>query len=157
MHQRRHNGRAVANDAAGIEFHQLLRKSLHAHRIAFGIAVLDAKVLADRPALSFKTLFEGLDASLGLRIVCEPHQHPDGAHAKLLCIRRDRLGSQCAAEQRDELASLHSITSLANASSRSGTLRPSTFAVFRLITSSNLVGCWTGRSDALAPLRILST
>src|SRR5262249_25620890 len=35
-----------------------------------------------------KTLFEGLDASLGLRIVCEPHQHTDGAHAKLLCIRR---------------------------------------------------------------------
>src|SRR5215470_3109550 len=36
MHQRRHNGRAVANDAVGIELHQLLRKSLHARRIAFG-------------------------------------------------------------------------------------------------------------------------
>jgi hypothetical protein len=73
--------------------HQLLRKSLHAHRIAFGVAVLDAKVLADRPAHSFKTLFEGPDASLGLRIVCEAHQHPDGAHAKFLCIPRDRLGA----------------------------------------------------------------
>src|SRR5262249_34361087 len=62
-----------------------------------------------------------------------------------------------AAESQDELAASHSITSLANASSRSGTLRPSAFAVFRLITSSNLIGCWTGRSDALAPLRILST
>jgi hypothetical protein len=29
-------------------------------------------------------------------------------------------------------------------------------AVFRLITSSNLVGCSTGRSAGFAPLRILS-
>ncbi len=28
------------------------------------------------------------------------------------------------------------------------------FAVLRLTTSSNLVGCWTGRSAGLAPLRI---
>src|SRR5215510_16078245 len=106
MHQRRHNGRAVANDAVEIEFHQLLCKSLHARRIAFGIAVLDAKVLAEGPALRFETLFEGLDASLGLRIVCEAHQHPDGAHAnRLLRIRRDRLVSQCAAEKSYEFAS----------------------------------------------------
>src|SRR5262249_10455721 len=77
-------------------------------------------------------------------------------HHALLRARRERP-SCCAAEHCDELAPLHSITSSASASSRSGTLRPSAFAVFRLITSSNLVGCWTGRSDALAPLRILST
>jgi len=110
MHQRRHNGRAVANDAAGIEFHQLLCKSLHARRIAFGIAVLDAKVLAEGPALRFETLFEDLDASLGLHIVCEAHQHPDGAHAnRLLRIGRDRLGGQRAAEQPDELAPPHGV------------------------------------------------
>ena len=34
---------------------------------------------------------------------------------------------------------------------------PSAFAVFRLITSSNFVGCSTGRSAGFAPLRILST
>src|SRR5262249_5912547 len=79
-----------------------------ARGVAFGIAVLDAKVLAERPALFFKTLFEGLDASVGLCIVCEAHQCPDGAQAnRLLRIRQDRLVSQCAAEQRDEFAPPH--------------------------------------------------
>src|SRR6516164_10235757 len=40
--------------------------------------------------------------------------------------------------------------------STSGTVRPSALAVLRLITSWNLVGCWTGRSAGLAPFRILS-
>src|SRR4249920_3450779 len=34
---------------------------------------------------------------------------------------------------------------------------PSVLAVFRLMTSANLVGCWTARSEGLVPLRILST
>ncbi len=38
-----------------------------------------------------------------------------------------------------------------------GTARPSALAVFRLMTSSNFVGCSTGRSPGFAPLRILST
>src|ERR1700756_5683706 len=41
---------------------------------------------------------------------------------------------------------LHSITSSASASSLSGMVRPSVFAVLRLITNSNLVDCSTGRS-----------
>jgi len=53
--------------------------------------------------------------------------------------------------------SVYSITSSAVASSLSGTVRPSALAVLRLITSSNLVGAWTGRSLGLAPLRIRST
>src|SRR5258705_13166712 len=51
----------------------------------------------------------------------------------------------------------YSITSLASASSVGGTVRPSAFAVLRLMTSSNFVGSSTGRSDGFAPLRILST
>src|SRR5262249_58428540 len=42
-----------------------------------------------------------------------------------------------AAEQHDELAALHSITSSASASSLSGTVRPSLLAVLRLMTNSN--------------------
>jgi hypothetical protein len=38
-----------------------------------------------------------------------------------------------------------------------GTSRPSAFAVFRLMTSSMLVGNSTGKSPALVPRRILST
>jgi hypothetical protein len=41
----------------------------------------------------------------------------------------------------------YSITSLARESSVAGTSRPSAFAVLRLITNSNLVGCMTGRSS----------
>src|SRR5262245_48778096 len=55
------------------------------------------------------------------------------------------------------LPSQHSITSSARASSVGGTSRPSALAVLRLMTSSNFVGCSTGKSAGLAPLRILST
>jgi hypothetical protein len=36
-------------------------------------------------------------------------------------------------------------------------VRPSSFAVLRLMTNSKFVSCSTGRSAGLAPLRILST
>src|SRR5580693_1647492 len=48
----------------------------------------------------------------------------------------------------------HSITSSARAKSVGGIVNPSTLAVFRLMTSSNLLLCCTGRSAGLAPLRI---
>ena len=38
-----------------------------------------------------------------------------------------------------------------------GIVKPSAFAVLRLITSSNFVGCSTGRSPGFAPFKILST
>src|SRR5262245_12994694 len=51
----------------------------------------------------------------------------------------------------------HSITSSAAACKVSGTVRPSAFAVLRLMTNSYLEACSTGRSAGLAPLRTLST
>jgi len=51
----------------------------------------------------------------------------------------------------------HSITSSARASSDGGTVRPSAFAVLRLTTISNRVGCWIGRSPGFSPARILTT
>ena len=54
-------------------------------------------------------------------------------------------------------SAIHSITSSARTSSEGGTAMRRTLAVLRLITSSNLVGCSTGRSEGFAPLRILST
>src|SRR5262249_44914557 len=74
--------------------------------------------------------------------------------ARLLRARRERPRGR-AAEQRDERAPSHSITSSARASSVGGTSMPSARAVGRLMTKSNLVGCTTGRSAGLAPLRIL--
>src|SRR5262249_6686717 len=49
------------------------------------------------------------------------------------------------------------ITSSARRSSDGGIVIPSSFAVLRLMTSSNFVGCSTGKSAGLAPFRILST
>jgi hypothetical protein len=51
----------------------------------------------------------------------------------------------------------HLMTLSARASTCGGIVTPICFAVLRLITSSNLVGCSTGNSPGLAPLRILST
>jgi hypothetical protein len=48
----------------------------------------------------------------------------------------------------------YSITSSASASNLSGISRPSAFAVLRLITNSNFVDCWTGRSAGFSPLRM---
>ena len=64
-------------------------------------------------------------------------------------------------EKRNDVAALqwraHSITSSARASSIGGTARPSALAVFRLITSSYLVGACAGRSAGFSPLRMRST
>src|SRR5215468_381291 len=51
----------------------------------------------------------------------------------------------------------HWITSSARASTDGGIVKPSALAVLMLITNLNVVGCSTGRSAGLAPLRILST
>src|SRR5215467_6056742 len=59
---------------------------------------------------------------------------------RLLRTRHQRPRGHRAAEQRDELAPSHSITSSARASSVGGTSRPSVLAVLRLITNSYLVG-----------------
>jgi hypothetical protein len=46
----------------------------------------------------------------------------------------------------------HSIKSSASESIDAGIVRPSALAVVRLMTSSNLVGCWTGRLAGFSPL-----
>jgi hypothetical protein len=58
-------------------------------------------------------------------------------------LKTDIAGCPVRAKKRHRLA--YSITSSARVSSVAGTVRPSDLAVLRLITSSNLVGCSTGR------------
>ena len=66
--------------------------------------------------------------------------------------------SECCSQ---ELAVLvehgYSMTLLAWSRSVCGIVSPNASAVLRLMTSSNFVGRWTGRSPGFAPLRILST
>ena len=55
------------------------------------------------------------------------------------------------------LRACHLSTLSALASTFGGIVRPISFAAFKLIINSNLVGCSTGRSAGFAPFRILST
>jgi len=63
-----------------------------------------------------------------------------------LCAKSDR--TQCSKIR------AYSITSSASASSFGGMSRPSAFAVLRLTASWKRVGCRTGRSAGLSPLRM---
>src|SRR5262249_36501809 len=76
---------------------------------------------------------------------------------RLLRARGERPDGSRAAEQGDERATFHSITSSARASSVGGISRPMAFAALRLIVSSNFVGCSIGRSVGLAPCKIRLT
>ena len=83
----------------------------------------------------------------------EANQHTDAPHQfGLLRPRRHRPRRRRTAEQRDELATSHSITSSARPLSGSGIVRPSALAVRRLSTSSIFTACWTGRSPGFSPL-----
>src|SRR5262245_50267283 len=81
-------------------------------------------------------------------------EKPDYRHRRLLSTRPQRPRGRRAAEYRDELAPLHSITSSARASRVGGTVRPSALAVTRLIEKSNTAGCITGNSAALSPFKM---
>ena len=72
----------------------------------------------------------------------------------LLRARRERPCRR-AAEQRDEVAPPHSMTSSAIASTPGGKVMPSVLAVLRLRIKANFVGCWMGKSAGFSPLRIL--
>src|SRR5262249_20416131 len=95
----------------------------------------------------------------GSTIDCRPLTLASNFVLHALGLLRARGERPCdrAAEQRDERAAsdlrVHSITSSARASRVGGMVRPSVFAVLVLITRSNTVGSWIGRSDGLAPLR----
>ena len=73
-------------------------------------------------------------------------------HRRLLAARGKRKSDGRTTKEAEELSALHSITTSAVASSVGDMSRPRALAVLRLITSSNLVGCITGRSVGLSPL-----
>src|SRR5262249_55519376 len=124
--------------------------------LALGPTILDRDVLALDVAAFLQPLPER-----GREMRERPRRRTaeiaDHRHRRLLRARRERPGRRRAPQKRHELAALHSITSPARASRVGGTSRPSAFAVVRLITRSNLVGCSTGMSAGFAPRKILST
>src|SRR5262249_18574076 len=115
---------------------------------------VDPQIATVHPAQFTQLIHKRCELRLGFRIT---HQHADPPHPLGLLRARHERPRGRAAEQRDERATLHSITSSARASSVGGISRPSAFATIRLTTRSNLVGCSTGMSAGLVPRKILST
>jgi hypothetical protein len=128
------------------------RESRKAIVLTFCPAILDFNVLTFAVAAFLEAAVECRDdvGGLGRRSAAE---EPNSRHRRLLRARPERPRCRTA-EQRDECAPLHSITSSAVASSACSTLRPRTFAVCRLMTNSNLAARITGSSAAFSPLRM---
>src|SRR5258706_3589182 len=83
--------------------------------------------------------------------------HAPHVYLRLLRPRDERPRCRRAAEQGDELAPIHSITSSARSRIDVGSVTPIALAVFRLSANSKFVACSTGRSAGCAPRRILAT
>ena len=113
---------------------------------------LDQAVLAIGEACSLQALAERSHAVLVPR-ARSTAKKPNHRHRRLLRARRERPRSRTD-EKRDEAAPLHSITPSAVICMISGTVRPSVFAVLRLMASSNFTVCWTGKSAGFSPLRM---
>src|SRR5262245_12111170 len=153
-HCRQHR-RRVADDHGRLPADQIGGETRQPIRLIVPPTLLDDDIAAfDEPFLTqpFGEFRHEVRKRRGARAA----KKTDHRHRRLLRPRRDRPRRRRAAEQRDELAaSHHSITSSARASSVGGMSRPSALAVLKLMTNSNLVGCTTGKSAGLAPLRIL--
>src|SRR5262249_22226302 len=128
----------------------------HAIVLAFQPVVLDRHVLALDGAGFVEALAER-SAKVRRDLWRSGTHEADHRHRRLLRVRRKRPRCRRAAEQRDELASFHSITSSARLSTEAGRSRPSALAVFRLMTNSYFVGVGTGKSAGFSPLRMRST
>ena len=104
----------------------------------FGVWCVTADTYQPRaPALDPKRSL-GLPRSFG-RCCTTPAIAPDWLGAS--GVKRAAIHSESGG---------YSMTSSARARIDGGTVNPSAFAVFRLTTNSNIVGCWTGRSAGLA-------
>jgi len=78
--------------------------------------------------------------------------------ALLLSERTERRCERTRAKRNYKFAALvHSMSLSALIRNDSGIMRPNALAALLLITNSKVVGCSTGRSAGLAPLKILST
>src|SRR5262249_39698211 len=142
-------------DHGDLSANQFGRKRRQSIDLIVSPAILDCYVLALDIAGILQALAKCAQ-TLGSPVRRRGVEEPNNRHRRLLRARRDRPCRR-AGKQRYELAVLHSIASSASASSLSGMSRPSDFAVLRLITSANFVGCSTGRSAGFTPRRILST
>ena len=126
------------------------------------ISYVDPRVAIGGPAQLLQSTLERRDAGLldEWRAEENPEEagsegHPGGEYPQL----RTLIGAARSRIRAINWSSTngYSITSSARCCRNKGTSTPIAFAVFRLITSSNFVGCSTGRSAGLVPCNILDT
>ena len=144
--------RALRKNEVGLQRDHFLGEALHQLRAQPRPAIVNPNVAALCPPKLLECLAECGDESLSFTVCFgKPHQHTDPSRSILL---RDRSNQPCGgtADECDELAPPHSITSSAIAITPGGMVRPSALAVFRLITNSYLDACTTGKSAGFSPL-----
>src|SRR5262249_291690 len=106
-------------------------------------AVFDRNVLAFNKASLIEALTEGCQQ--GSRIAGGGIPEKSNRRKPLLRARNHRP-RRCAAEPRDELAPVHSMTSFALRRIGVGSSMPMAFAVLRFTAKSNRLGCSIGMS-----------
>src|SRR5262245_7175842 len=143
---------ARCGDDGHLALHKLGHQCRHAIELVLSPTIFDYNIAAIDET-GFAEALTKCRGKMGACIGGAVMEKANYWHRRLLRARRARPRCR-AAEQRDELAPLHSITSSARAISDGGTVRPSTRAAWALMTSSNLVDCTTGKSAGFAPLRM---
>src|SRR5262249_45019019 len=138
-------GRAICDDHAHPAADQIGRQLRQPIITAFRPAVFDRHILTLDVAFFTEALPERGQIPYP-KIYRDAVEKPYHRHCCLLRARCTRPRCCRAAEQRDEFATLHSITSSAPTRRPGGTVRPSAFAVLRLTTNSNFTACCTGKS-----------
>src|SRR5262245_63591316 len=131
--RRKRTWRVDRDNDVDLESNQLRGKPGKSIELLFRRTEVEEKILAFN-ITGFAQCFTQLRPK-GLDICIAYEERTNSIDLRLLLrARRERPSRRRAAEQGDEVASFHSITSSAIASSLSGTFRPSALAVRRLIT-----------------------
>src|SRR5262249_77638 len=129
--------RGMGAQSGGLQPDPPFWECLNSDGVGIPPAKIDSGVASTRPAELSKALLKyghaGAEIGIAFR---NRHQHADTTNSLRLLRACCERPCRRAADQRDELAPFHSITSSARASSAGGISRPSGFAVLRLMTSS---------------------
>ena len=153
-----HEYRAPGDDDVHPEPHQVGRELRKPSGVALGPAGLDQDVPVLDPAALPQLFPEALPQANLRRVGGLFPQDADAIHLpRLLRLGGERRGERTGQRGHQKAAAVHySMTLSARASSDGGIVRPRALAVLRLMTSSYLDACSTGRSAGLAPLRIFA-
>src|SRR5262245_49899058 len=150
--RRKRTWRVDRDNDVDLYSNQLRGKPGKSIELLFRRTELEEKILAFN-ITGFAQCFTQLRPK-GLDICIAYEERTNSIDLWLLLRARREWPHRRAAQKRNDLAAPHSITSSASARSLSGISSPSAFAVPRLITNSNLVGCMTGRLAGFSPLRM---